>query len=156
MFNTTVLNNLIYSKPNASESEIKSVIKKANAEFIYDLENWLNTEIGERWLRLSWWQKQRLAIARVLLSDPEILILDEATSALDNKSEHIVQEALDEVMVWRTTIVIAHRLSTVKKADRIFVLENWNIVESGKFEDLEKKEWWALFSLINSRSEWTF
>ena len=120
LFNASILNNLVYWNSNASKSKIKRVIKKANAEFIYNLEKWLKTQIWERWLRLSWWQKQRIAIARVLLSDPEILILDEAKSALDNTSEAIVQDTLDEVMKNRTTIIIAHRLSTIKKVGLFF------------------------------------
>lgn len=156
LFNTSILNNLIYWNPKASKTKIKKVIKKANAEFIYNLDKWLKTQIWERWLRLSWWQKQRISIARVLLSNPEILILDEATSALDNTSETIVQNALEKVMKNRTTIVIAHRLSTIKKVDKIFVLNKWKIVETWTFKELEKIKWWALWKLINSRSEWTF
>jgi ABC-type multidrug transport system fused ATPase/permease subunit len=96
--------------------------------------------IWERWLKLSWWEKQRLSIARLFLKNPKILVLDEATSALDNKTEKLIQRALDKLTKWRTSIVIAHRLSTVQNADKIFMLENGEIVETWKYEELMNKE----------------
>jgi ABC-type multidrug transport system fused ATPase/permease subunit len=92
--------------------------------------------IWERWLKLSGWEKQRLAIARLFLKNPKILVLDEATSALDNKTEKLVQKALDKLMKWRTSIVIAHRLSTIQNSDKIFMLEDWKIVESWNYNEL--------------------
>ena len=136
LFNDTVLNNLLFAKPKATKKEIQNALKKAEANFVLDFEKWLNTVIWERWLKLSWWEKQRLSIARLFLKNPKILILDEATSALDNKTEKLIQKALDKLMKWRTSIVIAHRLSTIQNADKIFMLENGKIVESWKYDEL--------------------
>lgn len=117
-------------------------------DFVFKQKDWINTEIWERWLKLSWWEKQRLNIARIFLRNPEILVLDEATSALDNKTEIEIQKSLDELIAWKTSIIIAHRLSTIKKVDRIFVLENWQIVEVWNYEELLAKKW-KFFELAN-------
>ncbi len=124
LFNTTIKENLLFASPKASDIQIKKALKDAQADFVFNLKKWLNTEIWERWLKLSWWEKQRLSIARLFLKNPKILILDEATSALDNKTEKLVQKALDKLIKWRTSIVIAHRLSTIQNANKIFMLEN--------------------------------
>jgi ABC-type multidrug transport system fused ATPase/permease subunit len=140
LFNDSVGNNIAYSKPEATESEIIKAAKLANAyEFISKLPEQFNTVIGDRGVMLSGGQKQRLAIARTLLQNPEILILDEATSALDTLSERLVQYALDELSRNRTTLVIAHRLSTVRKADQIAVLDQGRVVEVGNHEELLQK-----------------
>lgn len=136
LFNTTILENLKFAKPDATTEEIEKSIKKAKAEFIFKTKSWLKSKIWERWLKLSWWEKQRISIARIFLKNPEILILDEATSALDNKTEKQIQESLDELIKWKTSIIIAHRLSTIKKVDKIFVLENWKIIETWNYEEL--------------------
>ncbi|WP_214874470.1 ABC transporter ATP-binding protein [Exiguobacterium sp. CH10] len=134
----SVRTNIIYGlQREVSDEEIKEACEMANAwSFIEVMPNQLETEIGERGIRLSGGQRQRLAIARALLRNPQILLLDEATSSLDSESERVVQEALDRLMVGRTTLVIAHRLSTVRHADQIVVLENGRISGIGKHEQL--------------------
>jgi len=136
LFNLSILENLRFAKPNATIKEIKKALIDAQAEFVFWLENWVDTVIWERWLKLSWWEKQRISLARLFLKNPEILILDEATSALDNKTEKLIQKSLDKLMIWRTSIVIAHRLSTIQNSDNIFVLENWKIVEVWDYDKL--------------------
>lgn len=140
LFNLSIKENLLFAKPDSSEEELKEALKNAQAKFVFDLEDWIHTIIWERWLKLSWWEKQRLSIARLFLKNPKILVLDEATSALDNKTEKLVQKALDKLMKWRTSIVIAHRLSTIQNADRIFMLENWKIIEEWNYEELMNKK----------------
>ncbi|NMG08147.1 ABC transporter ATP-binding protein [Brasilonema sp. UFV-L1] len=140
LFNDSVRNNIAYGHPQASEEEIISAAKQANAyEFISKLPQGFDTIIGDRGVMLSGGQRQRLAIARALLQDPEILILDEATSALDTVSERLVQSAIDNLSRDRTTLVIAHRLSTVQKADQIAVLDQGSVVEVGNHEELLQK-----------------
>ena len=137
MFNETVRNNIALGRPEMTLDEVIAAAKAANAhEFIMEMENGYETEIGERGGKLSGGQKQRLAIARALLKDPEILILDEATSALDSKSEKAVQQALELLMKSRTSIIIAHRLSTVIHADLIVVMDKGRMVESGTHNEL--------------------
>lgn len=137
LFNETVAFNIAYGRPSATSKEIAAAARAANAEeFVAALPRGYETLIGDRGLRLSGGQRQRLAIARALLSNPPVLILDEATSALDTESEVLVQEALDRLMTGRTTIVIAHRLSTVRHADRIYVVDGGRIVEEGRHDEL--------------------
>lgn len=140
LFNTTIKENILYGKLDATDEEVWSAVKAANAEkFIRELPNGIETKVGDRGLVLSGGQRQRIAIARAILKDPAILILDEATSALDTESEKIVQDALEKLMVGRTSFVIAHRLSTVKNADQIFVLNNGHVEESGTHDELINK-----------------
>ncbi len=137
LFNDTIRHNIAYARADAGEAEIIEAAKAANAwEFIQDKPQGLDTRIGERGILLSGGQKQRLALARAILKNPPILVLDEATSALDARSEKLVQEAVERLMKNRTVIVIAHRLATVKNADRIVVLDHGRIVESGKHAEL--------------------
>lgn len=137
LFCGTIRENILYGKLDATEDELVAAARAANAlEFITGLPEGFDTIVGERGARLSGGQRQRVAIARALLKNPRILILDEATSALDTESEHLVQQALDRLMQNRTTFVIAHRLSTVKGASRLLVLERGRIVESGTHEEL--------------------
>lgn len=137
LFSGTIAENISFEKENVSEEEIIQAAKMANAySFITELENGFETEVGERGVMLSGGQKQRIAIARALIQNPEILILDEATSALDTESERLVQDALDKLMINRTTFVIAHRLSTIINADKIVVMENGEIKEIGKHQEL--------------------
>ena len=137
LFATTILDNIRYGRPAASLDEVQAAAKAANAhEFIESFPEGYDTLVGERGVRLSGGQKQRVAVARALLKDPRILVLDEATSALDAESEHLVQEALERLMAGRTTVVIAHRLSTVKAADCIVVLDGGIIVQEGTHTNL--------------------
>lgn len=137
LFNGSVYNNILYARLDATKEEIEAAAKAANAhDFIMQLTDGYETKLGDRGVNLSGGQRQRIAIARAILKNPRILILDEATSALDTESERVVQEALDRLMVGRTSFVIAHRLSTVKNADKILVLEKGNLVESGTHDEL--------------------
>ena len=141
MFSGTVLNNIEYGKPGASREEIIRAAKLAGAhEFISELENGYDTYVGEHGLKLSGGQKQRISIARVFLKNPPILILDEATSALDNESERLVQQSLEKLMHGRTTFTIAHRLTTIRSADKILVLTDEGIVEQGSHAELMARE----------------
>lgn len=137
LFSGTLKSNIKYGKNDATDEEIIEAAKQANAhEFIEKLENGYETEIGERGAKLSGGQKQRIAIARAILENPQILILDEATSALDNESEKLVQEALEKLMKGKTTFVIAHRLSTIENSDKIAVIQQGELKELGKHEEL--------------------
>lgn len=141
LFNDTILENIRYGKPDASEDEVKMAAKLAGAdEFIDLLPEGYETAVGERGVRLSGGQKQRISIARVFLKNPPILILDEATSALDNKSERVVQKSLEKLSKGRTTITIAHRLTTVLNSDNIIVLTDEGIEEQGTHEELMNKK----------------
>jgi ABC-type multidrug transport system fused ATPase/permease subunit len=137
LFGGTILENIRYGKPDASEQDVQAAAQKANAlDFINSFPDKFNTLVGERGIQLSGGQRQRIAIARAVLKDPAILILDEATSSLDSESEHIVQDALDKLMAGRTSIVIAHRLATVRNASKIVVLHKGDIVEQGTHAQL--------------------
>lgn len=139
LFHRTLRENIAYGKPDATEDEIRKAAKQANAlEFIEGLPEGFETLVGERGVKLSGGQRQRIAIARALLKDAPILILDEATSALDSQSEKLIQDALARLMKGRTSIVVAHRLSTISKLDRIIVLEGGTIHEQGTHEELLK------------------
>ncbi len=137
LFNASVRENILYGRPDATEEEMIEAAKRANIhDYIMNMPDGYDTEIGERGVRLSGGQKQRLSIARVFLKNPPILILDEATSALDNTTEILIQEALDELCRGRTTIVVAHRLSTIKNADEIAVISDGMITERGSHDEL--------------------
>ncbi len=141
LFSGSFADNIAYGKKDATEEEIIDAARKANIyDYIMSLPEGFNTEIGERGIRLSGGQKQRLSIARVFLKNPSILILDEATSALDNATEALIQEALNNLKQGRTTIVVAHRLSTIKNADEILVVANGKIKEKGTHDELIQKE----------------
>ena len=141
LFGGTVKENILYGKLDATDTELKEAAQKANAhEFIMDMEKGYNTVVGEKGAKLSGGERQRIAIARAILKDPKILVLDEATSSLDNRSESLIQDALETLMFERTTFIIAHRLSTIHKADQIIVLDKGNIVEAGQHEDLMSRK----------------
>jgi subfamily B ATP-binding cassette protein MsbA len=137
LFNGSVYDNILYGDLDASKEKVIAAAKAANAhEFIMAMPEQYNTHIGERGSKLSGGQRQRVAIARAILKDPRVLILDEATSALDTESEKLVQEALDKLMIGRTSFVIAHRLSTVQRANTILVMEKGRIIERGSHNEL--------------------
>ena len=152
LFSGTIRENILLGKPDASEKEIFDVLKLVYLDnFVAGLKNGLDTEIGERGAVLSGGQKQRLAIARALIKNAPIVILDEATSALDNKSEAVVQKAIENLMAHRTVFVIAHRLSTIKNAGQIIVINDGEVVESGTHEELLKKTNGAYTALYNAQ-----
>jgi ATP-binding cassette subfamily B protein len=137
LFHDTIRTNLLYSKLDATQEELEAACKAANIHhFIADLPDGYDTIVGERGYRLSGGEKQRLALARVILKDPRILVLDEATSSLDSESEALIQDALQHVMANRTSIVIAHRLSTILAADLILVVDRGGIMERGTHKEL--------------------
>jgi ABC-type multidrug transport system fused ATPase/permease subunit len=137
LFNGTVADNLRFGKPDATDDELWTALRAANAAaFVEKLPKQLDTEVGERGVRLSVGEKQRISIARALLKDPPVLLLDEATASVDNTTEKLIQQALDRLLQKRTSFVIAHRLSTVRHADQILVLDHGKIVERGKHDEL--------------------
>jgi ABC-type multidrug transport system fused ATPase/permease subunit len=140
LFGGSIRENIAYGKSGATDSEITDAARRANAwDFIQGFPEKLDTIVGERGIQLSGGQRQRIAIARAVLKNPRILILDEATSSLDSESERLVQEALEKLMEGRTSLVIAHRLATVRKADKIIVLNEGTIVEQGTHNELLAK-----------------
>jgi subfamily B ATP-binding cassette protein MsbA len=137
LFSGTVAENIAYARPDASRAEVEEAAKAAHAhEFVQLLPEGYDTLVGERGVKLSGGQRQRIAIARAVLKDPAVLILDEATSSLDNESERLIEDALGRLLIGRTTLIIAHRLSTVQRADRLVVLDGGRIVEEGKHGEL--------------------
>jgi len=137
LFHDTIRTNLLYARLNATQAELEEAARIANIhDFIAGLPEQYDTLVGERGYRLSGGEKQRIALARVILKDPRILVLDEATSSLDSESEMLIQDALKKVMTGRTNIVIAHRLSTILAADQILVINRGQIVERGTHEEL--------------------
>jgi ABC-type multidrug transport system fused ATPase/permease subunit len=141
LFGGTIRENISYGKTDATEQEIIDAAVQANAwDFVQSFPGKLDTVVGERGVQLSGGQRQRIAIARAVLKNPKILILDEATSSLDSESERLVQEALEKLMLGRTSVVIAHRLATVRKADRILVLHEGTLVEQGTHDELLSTE----------------
>ena len=150
LFGGTVKENILYGKLDATDQELEDAAKKANAhDFIVDLENGYETIVGEKGAKLSGGERQRIAIARAILKNPKILVLDEATSSLDNRSEALIQEAVEKLMEDRTTFIVAHRLSTIHKADQIIVLEKGRVVETGQHEELmnNKNLYYNLYKL---------
>lgn len=141
LFGGTIRENILYGKPEATEEEVRHAARQANAlNFIEAFPEGLETKVGERGVKLSGGQRQRIAIARAILKDPAVLLLDEATSSLDAESEKAVQDALNTLMMGRTSIIIAHRLATIRDVDRIYVIEKGQIVESGTHLELSEKE----------------
>jgi ABC-type multidrug transport system fused ATPase/permease subunit len=150
MFEGTIFENIIFSNPLASRQEVAGAAKAAFLdEFLEKLPNGIDTWIGERGQKLSGGQRQRIAIARVILKNPSILIFDEATSAVDTETEYFIQKSLNVLSKERTTLIIAHRLSTVVHADTILVLENGQIVEQGNHKELLSKN--GLYSTLWKR-----
>jgi len=142
VFDWTIYDNLVYTlKEQPTDAKLKKVIKAAKCEFIYDFTEWLQTEIWEKGVRLSWWQKQRLAIAKIMLKNPDIILLDEPTSALDSFNEEEISQALNNLFEWKTVIIVAHRLQTVKSSDRILLFEEWKVIEDWTHQSLTRKNW---------------
>jgi ABC-type multidrug transport system fused ATPase/permease subunit len=154
LFAGTIRDNIAYGKPGATDPEIEEAARKANAyDFINSFPDKFNTLVGERGIQLSGGQRQRIAIARAVLKNPSILILDEATSSLDSESERLVQEALDKLMVGRTSIVIAHRLATIRNADKIVVLQKGVVQEIGNHHALMMNEEGLYYKLSKMQFE---
>jgi ATP-binding cassette subfamily B protein len=141
LFDSTISENILFGKPDATEEELIEAAKNANIyDFIMSLPEQFNSAVGEQGVKLSGGQKQRISIARVFLKNPKVLIFDEATSSLDNESELLIQQAMEKLCKGRTTIIIAHRLSTVRNADYIYCIKNGKIVETGTHKDLLKQD----------------
>ena len=154
LFATSIYENILYGKEGATESEVIGAAKHANAHsFISALPEGYLTKVGERGVQLSGGQRQRVAIARAVLKNPEILLLDEATSALDVESERIVQQALDRLMKNRTTVMVAHRLSTIKNADQISVIQDGKIIEQGTHSTLIENNSGPYYKLISIQQQ---
>jgi len=154
LFGGSIRENILYGKPSADDNEIKEACEKANAlQFIESFPEGLETIVGDRGVKLSGGQRQRIAIARAILKNPAILILDEATSSLDAESEHLVQQALENLMEGRTTLIIAHRLTTIRSADKILILKEGKIVESGTHEELLQLENGNYSNLVRLQTE---
>lgn len=156
LFGGSIRENIRYGKPTADEAEIIAAAQQANAwEFISTFPDGLDTLVGERGIKLSGGQRQRIAIARAILKDPAILLLDEATSSLDAESERLVQAALDNLMVGRTSIIVAHRLSTIRDVDQIYVLDQGQVVEQGTHDELFNRESGIYQNLAKLQFEWS-
>jgi ABC-type multidrug transport system fused ATPase/permease subunit len=141
LFGGTIAENIAYGRPGAGANEIEDAARRANAhDFIVGFPDGYRTTVGDRGVKLSGGQRQRVAIARAILRDPAILILDEATSSLDSESERLVQQALDVLMRGRTSVIIAHRLATVRRVDCIFVIKDGRVVESGTHDQLSSRK----------------
>lgn len=155
LFHRSLKENIWYANPKATDKDIIKASKMAKChDFIMNLPDGYDSLVGERWIKLSWWERQRVAIARAILEKAKILVLDEATSSLDSESEYLIQAAMDEVMKDKTAIVIAHRLSTIMKMDRIIVMDEWVIVEEWTHEELIKKKGWVYHKLRSIQSGW--
>jgi len=153
VFDWSIVDNLLYwTREKPTKKQIESAIKASKCEFIYTFKDWLDTQIWEKWVRLSWGQKQRLAIAKLFIKDPKIIFLDEPTSSLDSFSEEDIAQAFDNLFKWRTVIVAAHRLQTVKQADIIHVFKTWwKIIESWTHTQLLNKKW-TYYKMIELQS----
>lgn len=153
VFDWSIIDNLLYwTKDKPTRKQIDSAIKASKCEFIYGFKDWIETQIWEKWVRLSWGQKQRLAIAKLFLKDPKIIFLDEPTSSLDSFSEEDIAQAFNNLFKWRTVIVAAHRLQTVKQADVIHVFKTWwKIIESWTHTQLLNKKW-TYYKMIELQS----
>ena len=156
VFDWTVLENITYwCNENNNIKKLDNIMKLSACEFVYDLPKWLDTEIWEKWVKLSWWERQRIAIARLFLQDPSIIILDEPTSALDSFSEDSIKKALNNLTKNKTVITIAHRLQTIVSSDVIFIFDNWKIIDSWNHKELLKKSE-TYKKLIDLQNWWVY
>jgi ATP-binding cassette subfamily C protein len=140
LFNDSIRNNLLIAQSNVNEEDLEKVLKLASAEFVFNLPKGLDTVIGDRGVRLSGGEKQRIALARALLRQPSLLILDEATSNLDSKNEKKILQSIEKLHGDLTILMIAHRFSTIESADVIYLMEEGHIVESGSWEEFKKRK----------------
>jgi ABC-type multidrug transport system fused ATPase/permease subunit len=141
VFDWSIRENLLYATTgDVTDDQLNTALEQSQCQFVFEFKDWLDTEIGEKWVRLSGWQRQRLAIAKIMLKNPKIVLLDEPTSALDSISEEAITKALDNLFQWRTVVIVAHRLQTVKKADDIIVLDKGQIIERGTHDALVAQE----------------
>lgn len=155
LFHRSIKENIAYWRPTATDEEIIAAAKMAKChDFISNLKDWYESFVWERWIKLSGWERQRIAIARAILENKRILVMDEATSSLDSESEKYIQDAMDEVMRNKTCIVIAHRLSTIVKMDKIIVMDHWKIIEKWSHNVLIKNENWIYHKLRSIQSGW--
>jgi ABC-type multidrug transport system fused ATPase/permease subunit len=157
LFNDSIAENIAFARPGASAAEVRDAARAAHADdFIQRLEKQYDTQVGERGIKLSGGEKQRVAIARAILKNPRLILLDEATSALDSESEHLVQQGLHELMRGRSSIIIAHRLSTVMNADLILVMRNGEVIQRGTHQDLAEREegLYARLFALQTRRDW--
>ena len=155
LFHRSIKENIAYWRPTATDEEIIAAAKMAKChDFIMNLKDWYESFVWERWIKLSGWERQRIAIARAILENKRILVMDEATSSLDSESEKFIQDAMDEVMKNKTCIVIAHRLSTIVKMDKIIVMDHWKIIEKWSHNVLIKNENWIYHKLWSIQSGW--
>ena len=152
LLNATIRENLLWSNPKASEKDIWEACKLSNSEeFIFKFPNKLDTVVGDRGIRLSGGQRQRISLARAIIRKPDLLILDEATSSLDTESEKLIQESIESLSKDTTILVIAHRMSTIQKADYVYVLNDGKIVEEGSYKELSKKDNGKLAKMISDQ-----
>lgn len=152
VFDGTIRENLLYATTgDVTDEQLNNALEQSQCQFVFEFPNWLDTEIGEKWVRLSGWQRQRLAIAKIMLKNPKIVLLDEPTSALDSISEEAITKALDNLFQGRTVVIVAHRLQTVKKADDIIVLDKWTIIERGTHDELVQ-QWGQYAKMLELQS----
>ena len=153
LFHTSVRDNLLWAHETSDENQLWDALRMANAEmFVKELPHGIDTIVGERGVRMSGGQRQRIALARALIRKPELLILDEATSALDTESENLIQNSIEKIAKKITTVIVAHRLSTIKKADMVFVVQNGEIIEGGSYTELVSQNESIFYGMLQKQN----